>query len=505
MTTALSPSRARFIWLARALQILAALALALVLARALALWAADPLLGYANNFDQIRATRVFGLKPRDSGKEIHAGTRERPWRYYIQADHWHWPGYPSSDSLVKVVQVVAMKMFSDSHRVMDIKVAGATLLIAWLTGIVWIFARLWSHPASAFGFALWCGIAADPINLLFLNTLYAEFSAFMAATLLVGVLWLWLENKLSTRRTLLVGAMLVLFLSIHRVQYMFLGLALLPVAWMIGRIGRREGPGIAHRRRVLACSAALVVICVVPIAISQGTLKQTDFVKMLLAVNRTDTVLDAMLPVSEHPQAMLKTLKLPATCQSLAGRNWYATTVEQIEAQCPGLLTLPLSRIARAVILEPRIIAVIVRGITENHRGFLLGYLGQVEGRNLWSITNVDGFAVWSLNGAIRALPAWGAECLIWIFVAGPFVSSALLYAAGAHRWAVVFAMPGVLFSYSLFSSIFGDGYVEIERHAMLCFSFGTLFLILLLAGACSWLLEDRRVKTGIADTRPRI
>ncbi len=43
-----------------------------------------------------------------------------------------------------------------------------------------------------------------------------------------------------------------------------------------------------------------------------------------------------------------------------------------------------------------------------------------------------------------------------------------------------MFLLNGLLFNYALFSSILGDGYMEVERHAILCFSFGALFFILL-------------------------
>jgi len=476
----------------RAVQALAWLILALMLARAVTLWAADPLLGYANNWDQVRATEVFGLKPRDSGQAIHASTPEQPWRFYIQAAPMGPPIYPSSDLLVKAVQVAAMKAFSGPDGVMDIKVAGATLLIVWLAGALWVFGRLLARPAAALGFALWCCVIADPIHLLFLNTLYAEFSAFMAATLLVSVLWLWLEQRLATRATLLAGALLTLFLALNRNQWAYLGLALLPVALALAWVGR-QGGGAPSRRATLGWTLLAAVVCAVPVMVFQRP--AGDLMKLITSANRVNTVLHMLLPASQDPPAMLRAMKLPESCLAMSGKHWWAAPAAEFEANCPPIMRLPLTRIARALVAEPQVMVPIVKNIAVRYRGFVQSNLGQVEGQSLASISDSDNRARASFNDVIMRLsPGW-AQALIWLSIVGPFVLAVALLAVGrgnARRWAVVFAAQGLLFNYGLFSAIFGDGYVDVERHTNLCFSFGALLPMLLLTGAGSRLLEGR-------------
>ena len=473
--------------LARALQALAWLALALMLARAVALWAADPLLGYANNWDQYRTTEVFGLKPRDSGKEMHAATPDQPWRFYVKAAPWQKPQYPSSDVLVKALQVAVMTALEGPDGVIDIKVAGATLLLVWLAGMLWIFARLLARPAAALGFALWCCVLADPINLLFLNTLYAEFSAFMAVTFLVGVLWLWLEKRLSSRRTLQMGAILALFLVFHRNQWAFLGVALLPLAFGLAFLDRQRLRFSPPRLAAVAVwTVAAAVICLSPPAV-YGKLRSAK------SANRIDTVMGTLLPASKNPQAMLRAMKLPASCLAMSGKNWYTASTAEFQTQCPPIMNLSLTRIGRALAVEPRVMAPIIRNISINQRGFLQHHLGQVEGSPWATVAGADGWASASIDGMLTQLaPAW-AEALIWLLMACPFALAVIFWAAGGRRWAIMFAAQGVLFNYALFSSILGDGYVELERHAMLCFSFGALLPVLLLTAVCSRLLEGRR------------
>ena len=473
---------------ARAVQTLAWLILVLMLVRAFALWAADPLLGYANTFDQVRTTVVFGLKPRDSGQEIHAGTPDQPWRFYVKAAPMGKPIYPSSDLLAKAVQVAVMAVFSSSNGVMDIKVAGATLLIVWMAGVLWVFVRLLARPAAALGFALWCCVLADPINLLFLNTVYAEFSAFIAATLMIGALWLWLEKRLSTRWTLLTGCMLALFLALNRNQWMYLGMALLPTALALAYFGRRGDRPMCSRRIAIAGGTLMaIMVCVVPIIVFQG---QYDLLKASVSANRIDTVMGMVLPASKNPQAILRAMQLPESCLAMSGKIWYTAPVDEFKTHCPQIMNLPPTHLVFALMTEPRIMAPIIRNISISHRGFLQNHLGQVEGKSRMNIASLGGYVSASMDGVIARLsPAW-ARALIWLLMIAPFALSAVALIAGARRWAVMFMTQGSLFNYVLFSSIFGDGYFDLARHAVLCFSFGALLPILLLTGACARFLK---------------
>ena len=68
------------------------------------------------------------------------------------------------------------------------------------------------------------------------------------------------------------------------------------------------------------------------------------------------------------------------------------------------------------------------------------------------------------------------------------------------RRWAFMFLLSGLLFNYALFSSILGDGYFELERHAILCFSFGALFFVLVGSWAAHALSARRSFIKGTPD-----
>lgn len=457
--------------------LLACLILIAATLRAFTFWAADPMLAYANNYDQIRTLKVFGLHPKDSPKALYERTPEHPWRYFIEADIRHKATHPSSDRIFKSIQVSAMAAFRTSDSVMDIKVAALPLLLGWLVGIWLIFRKLTARPLAALGFAVWILVVADPINLLFLNTWYAEFSAFAVTTLFVGIAWLWLFQRVSLRKALIWGAVCLALISFNRNQYMFL---LLAVALLVGAallLSRQRG-------KLSAASVAkwvlVAVACLLPVLAYNAAAKKRMYLET--ATNRIDTVFVALLPASKDPSRMLERLGLPPECMRFMGESLYTRPIPEFETHCPESMRLPLLRIAKAVALEPGPLVTIIRNIAQHHRGFLQRHIGHIEGGENAYIDTASGIQPYyqSIDPLIQGLSAQAAALLIYVAALGPAFAALAAWRLRQRRWALMFLLNGLLFNYALFSSILGDGYMEVERHAILCFSFGALFFILL-------------------------
>lgn len=488
--------------------LLACLILAIATLRAFAFWAADPMLAYANNYDQIRTLRVFGLHPKDSSKARYEMTPEQPWRYFVQADDMHAPIYPSSDLLVKAVQVTTMAVFRSSDGSMDIKVATAPVLIGWLVGIWLIFRKLLARPLGALGFSVWILLVADPINLLFLNTWYAEFSAFALATLFVGIAWLWLFQRISQRNALIWGGVCLILLSFNRNQYMFLLPAVAGLAGVAALAVQRTyaKPSLATAGKY----ALIVAACLVPMMAFIAAAKKDKDVAVWAATNRTNTIFGALLPASQDPARMLKHLGLaPEGCLRFSGKNLYVTPEEEFKAHCPKSLTASLVRIAKAVVREPTVLITIIGNVAQHHNGFLQYHIGHIEGKsNAYlhdgSQSSFNGtefrtvrdtarvshssqpFYLHSVDSLFTQISAGTTAPLIWVAILGPALAALLAWVLQHSRWAFMFLLSGLLFNYALFSSILGDGYFELERHAVLCFSFGALFFVLLGSFAAS-------------------
>lgn len=493
-----------------ATSLLACLILAIATLRAFAFWAADPMLAYANNYDQIRTLRVFGLHPKDSPKALYEMTPEQPWRYFVQADDLHAPIYPSSDLLVKAIQVTTMAAFRSSDGLMDIKVATVPVLIGWLVGICLIFRKLLARPLAALGFAVWILLVADPINLLFLNTWYAEFSAFALATLFVGTAWLWLFQLVTLRWALVWGGVCLAVLSFNRNQYMFLLPAVAGLAGIAALAVQHP-----YRKPSLAAAgkcALITAACLLPMMAFNAAAKKDKDVAVWAATNRTNTIFGALLPASKSPVQMLKHLGLsPEGCLRFSGENLYVTPEEEFKEHCPESLTASLARIAKAVVLEPTVLITLIKNIALHHNGFLQYHLGHIEGtskaylhdgsqssfngseyRTVRDKTRIGNssqpYYLQSVDSLLTRISAGTTMLLIWLAAVGPALVALAAWLLQQRRWAFMFLLSGLLFNYALFSSILGDGYFELERHAILCFSFGALFFVLLVSFAASTL-----------------
>lgn len=495
--------------------LLACLILAVATLRAIAFWAADPLLAYANNSDQIRTLKVFGLHPKDSPSALYAMTPEQPYRYFIKADTLHIPNHPSSDLLFKVIQVSTMVALRDKDGVMDIRIATAPVLFTWLLGIWFIFYRLLPEQLAALSFATWVLLVTDPINLLFLNTWYAEFSAFALATLFVGLAWLWLFQRISLRRALLWGGMCLAVISFIRTQYMFL----LPATAALVGIATLAIPRPYQRPTLVSAikGTVLTAFCLLPMLMYHFAAQKEKEIAAWLATNRTNTIFGALLPASKDPAKTLEHMGLsPERCFRFSGKNLYVVPDTEFKAYCPESLTLPLVRIAKVVVLEPTILVMIIQNIAQHHNGFLQYHVGHIAGTDYGylhngSSTYFDGSAfravrdhaqisgspvplhLRSIDSLLTRMSAGTTMLIIWLTALGPALAALLAGFLRQKRWAFMFLLSGLLFNYILFSSILGDGYFELERHAFLCFSFGTLFFVLLGSFAASAL----RTKVG--------
>jgi hypothetical protein len=93
-----------------------------------------------------------------------------------------------------------------------------------------------------------------------------------------------------------------------------------------------------------------------------------------------------------------------------------------------------------------------------------------------------------SIDPLLTRISVGTTALLIWLAALGPALAALVAWVLKQGRWAFVFLLNGLLFNYALFSSILGDGYFELERHAILCFSFGALFFVLLGSFAASTL-----------------
>jgi hypothetical protein len=195
----------------------------------------------------------------------------------------------------------------------------------------------------------------------------------------------------------------------------------------------------------------------------------------ITAANNADVVLGAILPASRDQARTADRLGLPPRCLQSSGASWYETMGESLAATCPEALAMPRRALAAVAFTEPATVArATLRGLPQL-QDWRLGYLGSVEGRDFAgneAVRAVAGPAAISLATVVTPLPR---QAFVWILGGSLALlvasTGATLRASIRGRSApfalLIYALTATAW-YAILTSILGDGYVEIPRHAQL-------------------------------------
>jgi hypothetical protein len=446
----------------RAVARLAALALLLVGAwRIAVIVAASPLLGYANQFDMGRTSACFGLWPDLPEPARYQAHPQAPIAHYVRAEPRPAECYRSSE----LAFVAAALAIAPQDGVVDLRIVGAVKGALLILVALGLDAALKRRPAWALAHAaVFAFVLADPMVTLWANTLYTEFGALLGAYASIGLMPALFaddpERSQSPRRwALLCFACGLAVLGLSRQQHLLLP-AVLAAPLLIS---------LWRPARAIALGLALWVLA---LAIAQV---MTARPATITAANNADVVLGAILPASRDQARTAARLGLPQRCLQSSGASWYETMGESLASTCPEALAMPRRALAAVAFAEPATIArAVLRGLPQV-QDWRLGYLGSVEGRDFAGnegVRAVVGPAAISIATVVTALPpkafAWilGGSLALLIASGGaalrasirrkPAPLALLIYALTATAW------------YAILTSILGDGYVEVPRHAQL-------------------------------------
>ncbi len=474
--------------------------LAALLLLALGVWriavvvAASPMLGYANQFDMGRTSACFGLWPDLPEPARYEAHPQAPIARYVRGEQRPAECYRSSElALVAVALAIAPRDGPVDLRLVGAVKGAALILVALGLDAALKRRRAWALAnAAVFAFVL-----ADPMTTLWLNTLYTEFGALLGAYASIGLLPALVvrEPQSAPPRWTLFGFVCSLaVLGMSRQQHLLLPAVLaLPVLVSLWRKARGIALGLA--------------LWVLAIALAQATIARPA---TITAANNADVVLGAILPASRDQARTAARLGLPERCVQSSGASWYETMGESLAATCPEALAMPRRALAAVAFAEPlTILRAVLRGLPQL-QDWRLGYLGSVEDRDFAgseAVRAVAGPAAISLAPAVTALPGkafafvLGASLALLIASAGatllasirgrPAPFALVIYALTATAW------------YAILTSILGDGYVEIPRHAQLAAPCLTASLLIVACALLAAMLTAARRIAGIAPDAP--
>lgn len=436
-------------------------------ARGVAMLLATPLVALANNYDQVRYTACLDLFAHRPGQAVDAPSYTAPLQVYSFQPT---PGagcYLTSDLLFQGSAVALYRAAEalDRGPLHSVRTLGALRLGAWLLLASLLCLAFWREgaPAAALANAAWLALLGlDPLNALYLNTFYAEAGALFFAYALVALAALCALR--TTPRRLIALAAAALLLGTSKIQHLALPLC---IAAALGLSSLRV---TALRRPALALVCGGLAALLLQSAQMQ---RDVPMFRQIALVNAVNLVLSATLPASSDAAATAQRLGLDAHCAASSGKSIYQLQ-QPAEQACPGIDRFRRSRYAQ-LLAEPATLARMLASIPPQLLPAIPDYLGKVAGAD-----NAPLPAAWgSVDRVLTRLPLliWPLLLLplaLWLLsLLRPRALTPALTAAVATTTAVALAVPVV--------SLFGDGKVELARHAHLATNAALAFVLIAL------------------------
>ena len=429
--------------------------------RVYAVVGAAPVLGYANQFDMGRISACVGLWPDLSPLARLQAHPEAPIARYVGGERLPDGCYWSSE-LLFVAPVAAILAEGET---VDLRVVGAIKAVTLVAVALALGAMLRRRPALALVHAVvFALVLCDPIVSLWLNTLYTEFAAILFAYASV-VLLVVIGARATTSNTpssteVAALAISLAGLGLSRQQHLWLpALLIFPLVILLWARARH--------------SALLLIAVAGAVAFAQAGLIGRH--SSIAQANNADVVLGAILPASQDEALTLKRLGLPDRCLRSVGATWYEPMGEALKSTCPEALVMPRRRLASLVATEPETLLRATLRALPQLQDWRLGYLGSVEGLQYAGSDSVRAVAGAPASSIGTVLARISSSVFLQMLAASAaifLVSTVACVAAGvAGRSSplalTLYALTGIAW-YAVMTSIFGDGYVELARHAQL-------------------------------------
>jgi hypothetical protein len=427
--------------------------LALGMLRMLIFVSNEPIFAYANQYDQARVSDCINRWPVIDGRIVSDASPHAPNQFFERKNLGGQQCQRNTTSLLTAIlfSITDTSFFNKSVGVIDIRALGMFCAVCVCgVGILWhgsLEGNGKAQLAHSFAFLF---ILADPMTLLFFNTLYTEtvavIASYAAAYLLVR------DPKGTSWPLAILFVTTFICLAFSRTANM-----VVPVCFSSAWAWKNRD--ISAARRWVPLGFAILL--------ATGSLWSTKDQGAVTFANRTNAIMQALAPNASDPISFLRRLNLPIRCDVLVGSSWYLTAGADPAVVCPELQNVSIIRLAIEAISQPRTLAMTM------YRGLLrfgaprLTYLGEVGGESFKRVGAVSPWLDLSLDSLWLVAPV-PIRALFFLFPAlwaVTIVSARLVNKSTINHTQTFVVVCALIVTSGWFIAVIGDGFSELSRH----------------------------------------
>lgn len=416
--------------------------------------------GYANNYDFIRHSACFGLWSYIPDQEKTAGHPSEPSSQLLyDGELIENACIKSSDNIFSY----AVTAFISAGDIVSFTKLSSFKIIAL---IALSFLAISASKSKLVPSIILFSILTEWIYLAYANTLYAEFSVVSAFTLIVICSYNLIHEKKNKYSIIQIVLLLIaiIWLGLSKQQWSYLTFILLCVAsWVI-----------FHRTAFKKTSFILVLISVASIIVFHAINKQSFKSESIInSANKVNTFFHAVLPEATDKLHALQTLGLPEQCYSDIGKSWYHPEQNALN-NCPEIQTISRAKLFNLFMQDPATLIMPVVNFANEMKPFYPAYLGITIADDVNSQKKLDSIKKLSLSHIVNTIHSSIFFIIALALFSISFLSGILLlllpnkFSITLTSYLYLLTTGGLTTGYSIVSSVFGDGYIEAAKHAVL-------------------------------------
>lgn len=417
----------------------------------------EPFFGFANNYDFFRQSSCIGLWLNVS-QNIHQPQANPVVPLLINDGYINLNNFQFS--IDTVIPYLVTKIYT-INQVIPIKIIGAIRVVCLIGFTSWLLWGCGLDNRARRYVALWFGlIFADFANILYFNTLYLEISVLMGLFLSTSCLiYLSLARKINSSLFLLTLVSIAL-LGLSKEQYLFL--AIIFAIYLTCLIATKEPKKI--------WAPLLIAVLIPTIYYYLNNPKKEGVLQLNNISNKVNTFLGAVLPEASDPFKALITLRLPESCISGIGLNWHSPDYWkslpcQEVAKVNRLRLLPLFIKQPTTLVNPPLKT--IKYIYPFKSNLQFSTISNVEDSYLYRFLEAISIST-LLTKAGKVFYFLTSLALMSIFfILLPVMLINLIRNKSISTTISACFIGSLIMNYTIFSTVYGDGYVEPFKHAI--------------------------------------